>query len=193
MVRSCMAFKHFETRMPQANGRSTLRPASYSGIIYVFVHRLAFSSACTQQPPAWACCRPPVEIVSMLAKHKLELKIVGKSYIILIALVLIILILAGILIILVVLIVELGVLEVLLIELLEGKGLTSEPVDGTGDELLLDILTELVIELKTLLDIGGGGLVVISRGLRGGEEVEERLGRNGLLDNAGLLGGCAVC
>lgn len=116
-----------------------------------------------------------------------------KSHIVLIALILVILVLAGILIILIILIVELGVLEVLLIEFLKGEGLASEPVDGAGDKLLLDILTELVVELKTLLDIGGGGLIVISRSLRRGEEVEERLGRNGLLDNAGLLGGCAIC
>lgn len=118
---------------------------------------------------------------------------VRKPYIVLIALILIILVLAGILIILVIFIVELGVLEVLLIELLEGEGLASEPVDSTGNELLLDILTKLVVELKTLLDIGGGGLIIIGRSLRRGEEVEERLGRDGLLDNAGLLGGCAMC
>lgn len=116
-----------------------------------------------------------------------------KSYIVFIALILVILVLAGIFIIFIILIIELGVLEVLLIELLEGEGLASEPVDGAGNKLLLDILTELVVELKTLLDIGGGGLIVISGGLRGGEKVEERLGRNGLLDNASLLGGCAIC
>lgn len=73
-------------------------------------------------------------------------------------------------------------------ELLELKGFTGEPVDGTGNELLLDVFTELVVELKALLDIAGDGIVVIGGGLWGREEVEEGFGGHADLDNAGLLG-----
>jgi hypothetical protein len=44
---------------------------------------------------------------------------------------------------------------------LELEGLASEPVDGAGDELLLDVLTELVVKLKLLLDVLVNLLVVI--------------------------------
>jgi hypothetical protein len=71
------------------------------------------------------------------------------------------------------------------------KSLAGEPVDSAGDELLLDVLTELVVELEALLDVGGGIVVLLVLGrARGVEEVEERLCGNGLLDNAGLLCVC---
>ena len=66
------------------------------------------------------------------------------------------------------------------------QSLAGEPVDRTGNELLLDILTELVVKLETLLDVGGS-IVVVLRGVGWVEEVEERLCGDGLLDNAGLL------
>ena len=68
------------------------------------------------------------------------------------------------------------------------QGLAGEPVNGAGDELLLDVLTKLVVELETLLDVGGGVVVLVLRGLGWVEEVEERLCRNRLLDDTGLLG-----
>ncbi|KAH0294782.1 hypothetical protein KCU62_g97, partial [Aureobasidium sp. EXF-3399] len=84
------------------------------------------------------------------------------------------------------------VLEVVLIKVLEAllelQSLTSEPVDGTGNELLLDVLTELVVELELGLNIVLNLLVVLGRGAGGVEEVEERGSGDGLLDNAGLLG-----
>jgi hypothetical protein len=110
-----------------------------------------------------------------------------RAYIILVRLLLLIIILVIVLIIvLVVLIIK--VLEVILIVLLESEGLAGEPIDGAGNELLLDVLPELVVELETLLDVGSSIVVILNRGLGRGEEVEERLCRNGLLDNAGLLG-----
>jgi hypothetical protein len=96
-------------------------------------------------------------------------------------------VLAGVVII--VLVVFVKVLQVVLIELLERKGLAREPVDRPGNELLLDVLAELVVELQALLNIRGGIVILIVRGLGRREEVEEGLGGNSLLDNAGLLGG----
>lgn len=57
------------------------------------------------------------------------------------------------------------ILEVVLVEVvhavLELKRLTGEPVNGAGNELLLDVLTELVVELELLLDVLVNLLVVI--------------------------------
>jgi len=53
------------------------------------------------------------------------------------------------------------------------QSLTSEPVDGTGNELLLDVLTELVVELELGLNVVLNLLVVLGRGAGGVEEVEE--------------------
>ena len=74
--------------------------------------------------------------------------------------------------------------------LLKGKRLTSKPVDGMGNELLLDILAKLVVKLEALLDVGSSIVVALGRVLRRGEEVEERLSGNSLLNNTGLLGSC---
>jgi hypothetical protein len=109
------------------------------------------------------------------------------AYIVFLRLLLIV-VFAEVIIILVILLVKLA-LKILLVELLIGKSLTSEPVDSTGDELLLDILTELVVKLKTLLNIRSSVVIILLGGRLGGrEEVEERLSRDGLLDDAGLLG-----
>jgi 16S rRNA G1207 methylase RsmC len=52
------------------------------------------------------------------------------------------------------------------------KGFASEPIDGTGNDLLLDVLSELIVELKALLDVGCG-FGFLCRGLGWLEEVEE--------------------
>jgi len=76
-----------------------------------------------------------------------------------------------------------------LIQLLELKSLSSEPINRTGDELLLDILSQLIVEFKTFLDIRCSIIVVlVCRCLWRREEVEEGFGRDSLLDNTGLLG-----
>lgn len=68
------------------------------------------------------------------------------------------------------------------------QSLTGEPVDGAGNELLLDVLAELVVKLELGLDIVVNLLIVLRRGAGGVEEVEERRSGDGLLDDAGLLG-----
>jgi hypothetical protein len=93
---------------------------------------------------------------------------------------------------LVVLLVVKFLVQVILVDLLIGQGLAREPVNGTRDKLLLDVFAQLVVELETVLDVERGLLVVLCRGLRRREEVEERLGRDGLFDDTGLLGVCEV-
>jgi hypothetical protein len=44
---------------------------------------------------------------------------------------------------------------------LELQSLAGEPVDGAGNELLLDVLTELVVKLELLLDVLVNLLVVV--------------------------------
>ena len=68
------------------------------------------------------------------------------------------------------------------------QSLTREPIDGAGNELLLDVLAELVVKLELGLDIVVNLLIVLGRGAGGVEEVEERRSGDGLLDDAGLLG-----
>jgi hypothetical protein len=57
------------------------------------------------------------------------------------------------------------ILEVILVEVvhavLELESLAGEPVDGAGNELLLDVLTELVVELELLLNVLVDLLIVI--------------------------------
>ena len=53
------------------------------------------------------------------------------------------------------------------------KGLAGEPVNGAGDELLLDVLTELVVELELGLNVVLDLLVILCRGAGGVEEIEE--------------------
>jgi len=75
-----------------------------------------------------------------------------------------------------------------LIELLKLQRFASEPIDGTRDQLLLDVFAELVVEFETLFDIGRCVLVAFGRWFGRGEKVEEGLARNSLADNASLLG-----
>lgn len=77
--------------------------------------------------------------------------------------------------------------------LLEAEGLASEPVNGVGNELFLDILAQLVVQFKALFNLGTdvevGILLIFLRGRCGwGKEVEERLGGYSFLDNTSLLG-----
>ena len=57
------------------------------------------------------------------------------------------------------------ILELVLVEVvhavLELQSLAGEPVDGAGNELLLDVLTELVVKLELLLDVLVNLLVVV--------------------------------
>lgn len=111
---------------------------------------------------------------------------------IVIRLVLIIMILA-LIVLLVILILKVTLLKII-IKFLKLKSLACEPIDGTWNQLLLDVLSELVIKLKALLDVAGGVIIVlVSWGLWWREEVEEGLCRNSLLDNTGLLGVCEIC
>ena len=74
--------------------------------------------------------------------------------------------------------------------MLELQRLASEPVDGAGDELLLDVFAELVVELQLRFDLLVDLLFVILRWRGRVEEVEEGWRGNGLLDDAGLLCVC---
>lgn len=126
-------------------------------------------------------------LYQMLASFRLLLRLV--TYIIIsLFLLIVVVVLAQVIIILIIIIVEVASVQIVIGELLKGKSLTSEPVDGTGDKLLLDILTELVVKLEALLDVGLGILIVVVAGSLGrGEEVEERLCGDCLLHDTGLL------
>lgn len=110
---------------------------------------------------------------------------------IVIGLLLLILVVAEIILILILLVIEIGFVHLTIINLLVAKSFASEPVDSARDELLLDILTEMVVELEAFFDLGGGILiffvVVVAGRLGGRKEVEEGLGGDSLLDNASLL------
>lgn len=108
------------------------------------------------------------------------------AYIVLIRLLILITVITEVIILLIIL--KVLLIEVFLVKLLESESLTSEPVDGTRDQLFLDVLTKLVVQLKALLNVGCGILVVLSGCLGWGEEVEEGLRWNGLLNNTSLLG-----
>lgn len=142
-----------------------------------------FSSACTQQPPVWAWSHRPVivSVPKVVISNKSK-----QSYIVLVGLLVLVTVLAEIIVVLVK--VLLVLVEVVLLHLLKSKGLARKPVDGTRDELLLDVLTKLVVKLEALFDVTGSIVVVLRRRLGRGEEVEEGLGGDGLLDNASLLG-----
>lgn len=73
-------------------------------------------------------------------------------------------------------------------QLFELKCLACKPINGAGNKLFFDVFAKLVVELKTLLNVGGNSIVVICGGLRRREEVEEGLGGDSNLDNASLLG-----
>lgn len=142
-----------------------------------------FSSACTQQPPAWVLCRRSENLLDSC-----ENCVGWISFYLIVRLLVLITVVAELVLVLIVLIFELALVEVL--EVLVLEGLASEPVDGAGDELLLDVLTELVVELEALLDVGSSIVIVLGRAW-GVEEVKERLCGNGLLNDAGLL--CVCC
>ena len=109
----------------------------------------------------------------------------GGPYIILVGLLIFVTVLAEV--ILIVVILKVFLIEVLLVHLLKGEGLPGEPVNGAGNQLLLDVLTELVVELEALLDVGSGIIVLLAWCVGWGEEVEEGLGGDGLLDDTGLF------
>ena len=88
------------------------------------------------------------------------------------------------------------ILKLILIEvfqsLLELQSLTREPVDGARDQFLLDIFTELVIELEFLLQLLVYLIfVVIGWWERRVEEVEEGGCWDGLLHDSRLFRVCA--
>lgn len=107
------------------------------------------------------------------------------SYVFFIRLLVLVAVLAQV--VLIVILVKVILIKVILIQLLKCESLSSKPVDSTRNQLLLDVLTELVIKLQTLLDVGSCVIVVLGRCLRGREEVEEGLGWDSLLHNASLL------
>ena len=110
-----------------------------------------------------------------------------KAYLVLVLFILILIPLILVLV-LIILILELILIQVVK-ALLELQRLTGEPVDGTRDELLLDVLTQLVVQLKLSLDVVVDLLVVVIAWWLGWvEEVEEGWSGNGLLDYARLLG-----
>ena len=84
------------------------------------------------------------------------------------------------------------IFEVVLVEitkvLLELQCLTSEPIDGAGDEFLFDIFTKLVVQLKFLLELIINLFVIVDGWSGRVEEVEERRSWDALLHDAGLFG-----
>ena len=61
----------------------------------------------------------------------------------------------------------------LLIEFLELQCLSGKPVDGTWNEFLFDILTQLIVSLQTFLNVGSHIVIIATRGLWGGEKIEK--------------------
>jgi len=90
-----------------------------------------------------------------------------------------------VLIIFVILIVELSIFGIL--KFFKCQSFASEPVNGAGDELLFDVLTQLIVKLEPLFNIRGD-IVFVSRCDWRSEEVEEGFRGDGLLDDSGLLG-----
>lgn len=76
----------------------------------------------------------------------------------------VILVLIQVIVIFVILVLKVGFIEIIT-EGLESQSLSSEPVNGTGYQLLLDVLTESVVELEALLDILRGIVILVSRRL----------------------------
>lgn len=73
-------------------------------------------------------------------------------------------VLAEIVFVIVVLLVIIAI-QVVVLQLLESESLTSEPVDGAGNELFLDVLAQLVVKLEALLDVGSGVVLLLRGGL----------------------------
>ena len=95
---------------------------------------------------------------------------------------------------LVVLVVALNllILEVILVT----QSFTGKVVDGTWDDLLFEVLSELVVDLESLIKVFKSLLVDFlvfellgGRWLRWLEEAEERVGGDGLADNTCSAGG----
>lgn len=126
--------------------------------LYRFAQLCLHSAASCLGLPDSSCMR-----VSVIPKNTSDK---GNAYVV-VRLLLVIVLLAQVILILIVVIVKVGTLEVIIRELLEGESLTGEPVDSTGNKLLLDVLTELIVELKTLLDVGLGILVIVIGGSLG--------------------------
>ena len=66
---------------------------------------------------------------------------------ILITLLILILVITKVILVLIVLVLKVGVVKIVAKESLVLQRLAGEPVDGTGDQLLLDVLAEGVVEL----------------------------------------------
>lgn len=98
----------------------------------------------------------PVILSSISTVSKAESE---RSYLFLLRLILIIF--AGIIILLILVVLLIKVGEVVLINLLKGEGLASEPVDGPGNQLLLNIFTELVVKLQAILNIRGSIVIIV--------------------------------
>lgn len=112
---------------------------------------------------------------------------VRSSYVFL-RIILIILVLTQIIIvILIIFVLKIGFIQIVA-ERLELQRLTCEPIDGTRNELLLDVLAERVVELQALFDVGCSIVILVRWRLGRREEVEKGVRWDGLLDNAGLLG-----
>lgn len=109
-------------------------------------------------------------------------------YVIVVGLLILIAVLAEV--VLIIVLIEVLLVKLVLVHLLESEGLSSKPVDGTGNELLLNVLTQLVVKLEALLNVGSGIVVVLGGCIGGREEVEKRLGGNSLLDNTSLFCVC---
>lgn len=127
--------------------------------LYRFAQLCLHSAASCLGLPDSSCMR-----VSVIPTKNTSDK--GNAYVV-IRLLLVIVLLAQVILILVVVIVKVGTLEVIIRELLEGESFTGEPVDSTGNKLLLDVLAELIVELKALLDVGLGILVIVIGGSLG--------------------------
>ncbi|KAK8432792.1 hypothetical protein IWX49DRAFT_105021 [Phyllosticta citricarpa] len=125
-------------------------------------------------------------ITLMLGQYLREIVDVKQLTYLLVRLVIVIPVIAEVVFLLVVLILEFAL--VVVIHLLKLESLAGEPVNGARNELLLNVLAELVVELEALLNVRRDLVIVFARSLGWRKEVEERLGGNRLLDDAGLLG-----
>lgn len=128
-----------------------------------------------------------LEVVSSSCKLLVQFSSHHRKAYIIIGLILIVLIKVWLLITEVVLIEALEVIVVLFVL----KSLSGEPVNGMWNEFLLNVLSQVVVELKAAVNLGSlllGTLKVLSWWGWWAEEVEERLGWDSLLENSGLLG-----
>jgi hypothetical protein len=106
------------------------------------------SSACTRQLPALILDRHPVCI--SIFGYRTSWRVRSKPYL-LIGLLVLISVVAELILVIVVFVFELALVEVFDILVLES--FTGEPINGVGNELLLDVFTQLVIKLQALLNV----------------------------------------